>query len=68
MDKAIREALKGSFSDRKLVLEYAFGKVQTEVKIDTKRDEPISVFEFVNMKDSNTFIDEEDSITRPSER
>tara|TARA_R110002110_G_scaffold271586_3_gene487123 strand:- start:37 stop:378 length:342 start_codon:yes stop_codon:yes gene_type:complete len=67
LDKAIREALKGSFSDRKLVLEYAFGKVQTEVKIDTKRDEPISVFEFVNMKDSVP-MDEEDSITRPSER
>jgi len=52
LDKAIREALKGSFSDRKLVLEYAFGKVQTEVKIDSRNDEPIKVFDFENPYDT----------------
>ena len=46
LDKAIREALKGSFSDRKLVLEYAFGKVQTEVKIDSKNNDTIPIFHF----------------------
>ena len=52
LDKAIREALKGSFSDRKLVLEYAFGKVQTEVKIDSRNDEPIKVFDFEHPYDT----------------
>ena len=46
LDRSIREALKGSFSDRKLVLEYAFGKVQTEVKIDSKNNDTIPIFHF----------------------
>jgi len=68
LDKAIREALKGSFSDRKLVLEYAFGKVQTEVKIDTKKDDTIPIFHWVNPYDKNEEEQEKESITKPSER